>query len=70
VQVKHVLGGNQLVEPDRPGRYLSPLAAGPAVIGVWPPVPDLLEDHESSLDDQRRAGASPGAGQPPVPAAA
>lgn len=70
MQVEHVLGGDELVQTHRARRYLCPLAPGPGMVRVGPPVPDLLEDHESSLDDQRRAGASPGAGQPPVPAAA
>jgi hypothetical protein len=62
VQVKHVLSGDQLIKPDWPRRYLSPLAAGPAVIGVWPPVPDLLEDHKPSLDDPGRAAPRPARG--------
>jgi hypothetical protein len=51
VQVEHVLSGDELVEPDRPGRDLCPLAPGPGMIGVRPPVPDLLEDHALSLGE-------------------
>ena len=51
VQVEHVLGRDQLVKPDWPGRYLCPLASGPCMVGIRTPVPDLLEDHSMSLDE-------------------
>ncbi len=59
VQVQHVLGGDELVQPDWPGRYLRPFPAGPCVIGVWPPVPDLLEDHSASLEETGPAPPGP-----------
>ncbi len=51
VQIEHVLRGDQLVEPDGARWYLSPLTPGPRVIRVGPAVPDLLENHEMSLDE-------------------
>ena len=51
-QVQHILGGDQLVKPHRPRRYLGPLAAGPGMVGVRPPLSDLLEDHMRSLDER------------------
>jgi hypothetical protein len=53
VQVKHVLCGDQLVEPHRPGRDLCPFAPGPVMLGIRAPVPDLLKDHTPSLREQR-----------------
>jgi len=51
LQVKDILGGNELIQPDRARRYLSPFTRRPRMIGVRPSVPDLLEDHVLSLDE-------------------
>ena len=45
VQVEDILGRDQLVQPDRARGYLRPLPRGPGMIGVGPPLPDLLEHH-------------------------
>ena len=66
VQVEHVLGGDELVEPDWARWYLSPLASAPGVVRIGPPVPDLLENHNVSLDERatwrRCCGLHPGSG--------
>jgi hypothetical protein len=51
VQVQHVLRRDQLVQPNRPWRYLRPFPRGPGMFGVRPSVPDLLEDHIVSLKE-------------------
>ena len=51
MEVQHVLGRDELIQPDRPGWYLGPFPRGPGMFGVWPPVPDLLEDHAPSLEE-------------------
>jgi bifunctional non-homologous end joining protein LigD len=66
VQIEHIFRGDELIEPDRPGRDLRPLAPGPGMIGVRPPVPDLLEDHLPSLGQsgsRRRVLRGPGRGR-------
>ena len=57
VEVQRVLGGDQLVEPDLPGRQCRPLPRCEVVRRVRSPVAHPLEDHAGSL--QR---------PPPVPA--
>lgn len=47
MQVKHVLGGNELVQPDRTRRDLSPFARSPGMIWIGSPLPDLLEYHKA-----------------------
>jgi hypothetical protein len=51
VQVQHVLGGDELVQPDRARRDLGPFASGPCMVGIGPPFPNLLEDHMLSVDE-------------------
>src|SRR6266851_8317218 len=51
MEVEHGLGRDQLVQPDRAGRHLGPLASAPGVIGIGATVPDLLKDHATSLDE-------------------
>ena len=53
MQVQHVLGRDELVQSDWAGRYLGPLTRGPGMFGVWPSIPDLLEDHLLSLKEYR-----------------
>jgi hypothetical protein len=51
VEVEHGLGGDQLVQPDRARWNLGPFASAPGVIGIGAALPDLLEDHATSLDE-------------------
>lgn len=47
LQVEHVFRGDELIEPDGPGRYLGPLTRTPRMIGIGPSLSNLLEDHIS-----------------------
>lgn len=49
VEIKGAFGRDQLVEPDRAGWELSPVALGRSVIGVGATVADSLEDHASAV---------------------
>src|SRR5882757_7301113 len=51
MEVEHGLCRDQLVQPDRARRDLSPLAGAPGVIGIRAALADLLEDHATSLDE-------------------
>src|SRR6266498_384121 len=54
LQVEHVLGGDELVEPHRAGRYLGPLPGTPRMIGIGPSLSDLLEDHIAKFRSVRQ----------------
>jgi len=45
VQIEHVLGGNELIKPDRARWYRRPFTCAPCMIGVGPSLSDLLKDH-------------------------
>lgn len=47
LQVKHVFRGDELIEPDGAGRYLSPLTRTPRMVRIGPSLSNLLEDHIS-----------------------
>ena len=47
LQVKGILGGDELIEANGTGRDLSPFPGSAGMIGIGPPVPDLLKDHLS-----------------------
>jgi hypothetical protein len=49
LQIKRILGGDELIEANGTGRDLSPFPGSAGMIGIGPPVPDLLKDHHSSL---------------------
>jgi len=49
LQIKGILGGDELIEANGTGRDLSPFPGSAGMIGIGPPVPDLLKDHLSSL---------------------
>jgi len=49
LQIKRILGGDELIEANGTGRDLSPFPGSAGMIGIGPPVPDLLKDHLSSL---------------------
>ena len=49
LQIKRILGGDELIETDGTGRDLRPFPGSAGMIGIGPPVPDLLKDHHSSL---------------------
>src|ERR1022692_1084352 len=63
MEIKHGLGRDQLVQPDRARRDMGPLAGAPGVIGIRAALPDLLKDHATSLDEDgecfRQAAAAP-----------
>src|SRR6187402_487087 len=44
-ELERVLGGDQLVEADRPRRQRGPVAGPELVVGVRSPVTHTLEDH-------------------------
>src|SRR6476620_4261412 len=67
LQIKRILGGDELIETDGTGRDLRPFPGSACMIGIGPPVPDLLKDHHSSLVEDpvpplARAIARPGPG--------
>src|SRR6185437_8949773 len=45
LQIKRILGGDELIETDGTGRDLRPFPGSAGMIGIGPPVPDLLKDH-------------------------
>jgi hypothetical protein len=47
LQIKRILGGDELIEANGTGRDLSPFPGSAGMIGIGPPVPDLLKDHLS-----------------------
>ena len=49
LQIKRILGGDELIEANGTGRDISPFPGSPGMIGIGPPLPDLLKDHISSL---------------------
>src|SRR5690349_19882910 len=49
LQIKCILGGDELIEANGTGRDLSPFPGSAGMIGIGPPVTDLLKDHVSSL---------------------
>ncbi len=49
LEIKGVLGGDQLIEANGARRDLGPFPGRAGMIGIGPPVPDLLKDHLSSL---------------------
>ena len=76
LQIKRILGGDELIEANGTGRDLSPFPGSAGMIGVRPPVPDLLKDHLSSLvedpvpplaRDDRAPSPGPRPGLPPLP---
>ena len=44
-ELKRVLGGHQLVEPQRVRRQGRPVPSAQAVLGIWPPIPNPFENH-------------------------
>jgi hypothetical protein len=53
LQIEHVLRGDELIEPDGPGRYLCPFAGTSRMIGIGTSLSDLLEDHRSESRSAR-----------------
>jgi len=45
LQIKRILGGDELIEAYGTGWDLSPFPGSAGMIGIGPPVPDLLKDH-------------------------
>jgi len=52
LQIEDILGGDELIQPDRARRDLRPFAGSPVMVRIGPSVPDLLKDHVPSLDEQ------------------
>jgi hypothetical protein len=49
MQIQHVLGGDELIQPHGTRRDICPFTRRPGMIGIRTPIPDLLEDHGVSL---------------------